>query len=180
MVIVARLKRGESQGDRIMKVNHAGEHGAICIYSAQRWIARWRAPEMRNELGLFCQHERQHRAIFASELSARGRGRCRSFHLCGIGCLILGIFTGLAGRHAIAATTVAIERVVLQHMHEQLAALRHDDRQAANAIAAVIDDEQAHHDGAARRIPSQSRWPQVIDPVVGQSTALVIWLGMHL
>ena len=41
----ARLKPGETPGDRIMKVDHAGEHGAICIYTAQRWFAPWRAPE---------------------------------------------------------------------------------------------------------------------------------------
>jgi 3-demethoxyubiquinol 3-hydroxylase len=27
-------------GDRIIKVNHAGEHGAICIYSGQMLMAR--------------------------------------------------------------------------------------------------------------------------------------------
>ena len=26
-----------------MKVDHAGEHGAVCIYLAQRWAARLRA-----------------------------------------------------------------------------------------------------------------------------------------
>ena len=45
MVLVAKLNPGETLGDRIMKVDHAGEHGAICIYAAQRWFARWRAPE---------------------------------------------------------------------------------------------------------------------------------------
>jgi len=28
--VKARLKPGETLGDRIMKVDHAGEHGAIC------------------------------------------------------------------------------------------------------------------------------------------------------
>jgi demethoxyubiquinone hydroxylase (CLK1/Coq7/Cat5 family) len=30
---------------RILKVNHAGEHGAIRIYRSQIAIARWRAPD---------------------------------------------------------------------------------------------------------------------------------------
>jgi ubiquinone biosynthesis monooxygenase Coq7 len=49
-----------------MKVNHAGEHGAIAVYSTQRWIARWRAPDMVAELTEFLEHERRHRALFAA------------------------------------------------------------------------------------------------------------------
>ena len=50
MALTARLQSGETLGDRVMKVDHAGEHGAICIYRAQRWFARWRAPDMVGEL----------------------------------------------------------------------------------------------------------------------------------
>jgi demethoxyubiquinone hydroxylase (CLK1/Coq7/Cat5 family) len=40
MALMAHLHRGETLGDRVMKVDHAGEHGAVCIYLAQRWFAR--------------------------------------------------------------------------------------------------------------------------------------------
>jgi ubiquinone biosynthesis monooxygenase Coq7 len=40
MAIAARLKPDETLGDRVMKVDHAGEHGALCIYRAQLWLAR--------------------------------------------------------------------------------------------------------------------------------------------
>ena len=53
MTLVAWLKTGETLGDRVMKVDHAGEQGAICVYRAQRWWARWRAPEMVAELDEF-------------------------------------------------------------------------------------------------------------------------------
>jgi demethoxyubiquinone hydroxylase (CLK1/Coq7/Cat5 family) len=43
MRLVARLNARETLGDRVMKVDHAGEHGAVCIYLAQRWAARLRA-----------------------------------------------------------------------------------------------------------------------------------------
>jgi 3-demethoxyubiquinol 3-hydroxylase len=35
MEIIARLAADETLGDRIIKVNHAGEHGAVNIYRAQ-------------------------------------------------------------------------------------------------------------------------------------------------
>lgn len=180
MAIAARLKTGETLGDRVMKVDHAGEHGAVCIYAAQRWFARWTAPDFVVELDDFRNHERGHRATFADELAARGLRRCRSYHFCAFGGLALGSVTGLLGRGAIAATTVAIERVVLRHMHEQVAALELVDPSATAALRKIIREEQEHHDASAARLPVNSWWKKIIDPVVAASTEAVIWLGMRL
>jgi 3-demethoxyubiquinol 3-hydroxylase len=84
MILAARLKSGETLGDRIMKVDHAGEHGAICIYRAQIAMARWRAPEMVGELQGFLEHERRHRERFGAELIRHGARRCRSYAWCGL------------------------------------------------------------------------------------------------
>jgi ubiquinone biosynthesis monooxygenase Coq7 len=180
MELAARLKPGETLGDRVMKVDHAGEHGAICIYRAQIWFARWRAAEMVGELGDFLVHERRHRALFGAELARRGRRRCRSYHLCGLGGFMLGAVTGLLGRRAIAATTVAIETVVLRHMHEQMAELAAGDPAAADTLRDVIADEQEHHDVSDRRLAPPGFWPRIVNPVVAVSTEAVIWLGMRL
>ena len=180
MALAARLKPGETLGDRVMKVDHAGELGAICIYTAQKWLAHWRAPDMVPELDGFLNHERSHRSRFAAELKARGMSRCRSFHFCGIGGWLLGAATGVLGRNAIAATTVAIERVVLAHMQQQLIELERCDVQAADTLRCVIGEEQQHHDLSAARLPDGSFWSKIIDPVVALSTECVIWLGMRL
>jgi ubiquinone biosynthesis monooxygenase Coq7 len=180
MTLVAWLKTGETLGDRVMKVDHAGEQGAICVYRAQRWWARWRAPEMVAELDEFLAHERGHRSRFGAELQRRNRRRCRSYYLCAVGGFTLGTLTGIAGRHAIAATTVAIERIVLRHMHAQLQALDGIDRPAADTLRTIIAEEQEHHDRSAARIGTHGLWPKLIDPVVAFSTETVIWLGMRL
>lgn len=132
------------------------------------------------ELDHFLEHERRHRDIFYGELQVRGRERCKSFHLCGLGGLLLGTITGLAGKQAIAATTVAIERTVLRHMEEQLLALQTADPSAHKAIATVIADEQEHHDQSQSHLPQGSLWAKIVDPLVAGSTAAVIFLGMHL
>lgn len=180
MTLAASLRPGETLGDRVMKVDHAGEHGAVCIYTAQRWFARWRAPEMLAELDHFLAHERAHRARFAAELARRGQPRCRSYLWCGAGGLALGLFTGLAGRQAIAATTVAIESVVLRHMKEQLQTLEASDREAAATLRHIIAEEQEHHDLSAARLATGGFWPKVLNPLVAASTETVIWLGMRL
>lgn len=170
----------ESLGSRVLKVNHAGEHGAVNIYAGQILAARLTAPKMVAELMEFKSHEQRHRAIFWAELVRRGRPRCRSYWLCGIGGFVLGTVTGLLGRRAIAATTLAVERVVLRHLLHQLEMLKDKDADAVKAISLIITEEQDHHDQSALHLATGSFWPTVLSPVVSTSTEAVIWLGMRL
>lgn len=174
------LSPARSLGDRILKVDHAGEHGAVCIYSAHRWIARWRSPELVGELDEFLVHERGHRAIFGAELSRRGVRRCRSYWLCGLGGFALGVVTGLIGPQAVHATTAAIERIVLAHLEEQLETLATLDPAARDTIASIVADEREHHERAVSQIVKRGLLQRTIDGVVSRSTQLVIWLGMKL
>ncbi len=81
MTLAARLKVGETLCNRVIKVDHAGEHGAISIYTTQLWMARRRTPELVAELEEFLNHERRHRALFGAALLTRKRPRRRSDHL---------------------------------------------------------------------------------------------------
>jgi 3-demethoxyubiquinol 3-hydroxylase len=180
METATRLNLRETRGARVLMVDHAGEHGAVNIYRGQLAACRWRSSDLRRELAEFRSHEERHRAIFAAELERRGIRRCRSYHLCGIGGLVLGFVTGLCGRPSISATTVAVERVVLRHLEAQLRDLRESDPEAHRAISSIIQDEQAHHDRAALEIRQGIFWPRVLRPLVSASTEAVIWLGMHL
>lgn len=169
-----------SPGDRVIKVDHAGERGAICIYRAQILLARMTAPAIVAELTEFRTHEERHRSLFGAELARRGCRRCRSYWLCGLGGYVLGFFTGLCGSKAIAATTAAVERVVLRHLQQQIGDLRDADPAAVTVISSIVDDERRHHDASTRRIEGGSRWSQTITPIVTAATEAVIWLGMHL
>jgi len=167
-------------GNRILKVDHAGEHGAISVYRAQHWVARWRAPTLLAELGEFLVHEQRHRDIFAAEMRRRGVRRCRSYHLCGLGGLTLGLLTGLIGRKAIAATTVAIESVVIRHLNEQIDQLQSADPGAAATISQIVEDEQQHHDASLAHCDERGSLDRVVKAIVSTSTELVIWLGMRI
>jgi 3-demethoxyubiquinol 3-hydroxylase len=164
METIALIEGSKNLGDRIIKVNHAGERGAICIYSGQILMARVTARSLVNELLEFRSHEQRHLAIFGAELKRRGRPRCRSYWLCGIGGYLLGICTGLFGRAAIAATTVAVESVVIRHLKHQLVVLGNTDPEAVSAISAIVSEEQQHHDNSAAHIQSGAFWPRVEIP----------------
>lgn len=178
--MVGHIAADTQFGSRVLKVNHAGEHGAVNIYAGQIFCARLTAPDMLGELREFKSHEQGHRAIFLAELERRGRARCRSYWLCGIGGFTLGFITGLFGRRAIAATTVAVERVVLRHLSHQVSALGTTDPNAVRAISSIIAEEQQHHDRSSSHLVAGAFWPTVLTPIVSASTEAVIWLGMRL
>lgn len=169
----------EEFASRVLKVNHAGEHGAVNIYAGQVFLARITAPSTVAELIEFKSHEEKHRAIFWEELQRRKRHRCKSFWLCGIGGFALGLVTGLFGRRAIAATTVAVERVVLRHLEQQLVLLADKDDAASKAIASIVTEERRHHDRSASHLALDRFWSRILSPMVSACTEAVIWIGMR-
>lgn len=80
MELMEARRPASGHADRILKVNHAGEHGAVNIYAGQRLVARFTARRMLGELAEFHAHERKHRGIFQVD-SERREGaevrRCR-------------------------------------------------------------------------------------------------------
>jgi len=163
-----------------MKVNHAGEHGAVNIYAGQIAAARWRARGLLPELAEFKAHEERHRSIFANELKRRGLPRCRSYWLCGLGGYVLGFCTGLMGVRFIATATVAVERVVLRHLQRQLSDIGMTDPDASAAISTILSEEQYHHDQSAAHIRHIGVFDRMIGSVISAVTELVIWIGMRL
>lgn len=174
------VEKAVDLGSRYIKVDHAGEHGAACIYAGQIFMARLTAPGLVAELTEFRTHELRHREIFRLELARRERPRCRSYWLCGFGGLTLGLITGLFGSGAIAATTVAVERVVLRHLEHQLSVLQTTDPSAVAAISAIVADERAHHDRSLVHARASKVWSAVLMPVVSAATEAVIWTGMRI
>jgi ubiquinone biosynthesis monooxygenase Coq7 len=87
--------------------------------------------------------------------------------------------TGLCGRASIAATTVAVETVVLRHLEAQISTLRAVDSAAVSAIRSIIDDERTHRDRAGFESTAGLFWPRVLRPLVSWATEAVIWLGMR-
>lgn len=180
MELSARVLASAGLAGRILKVNHAGENGAVHIYSGQLLFAPLTARSLVAELREFRAHEESHRQIFRAELERRGIRRCRSYLLCGVGGYALGVITGLFGRGSIAATTVAVERVVLGHLKRQLLVLEGRDPAAADAVRAIVNEEQEHHDRSQSHAKASPVWLAILGPLVAMATEVVIWTGMRL
>ena len=174
-----KLRPAKTVAEKMIKVDHAGENGAVNIYRAQKLIARIRAPSLVRQLTEFQHHEEEHRAIFREYLASIGVRRCASYHFAGAGGFSLGFVTGLVGPSAIAATTFAVEHVVLRHLEEQLEYLKDASPEARDCVRRIHDDERAHHDTAQGQMSRKGWLTRVLIAVVQLCTETVIRIGMR-
>lgn len=165
--------------EKVIKVDHAGENGAVNIYRAQVIGARLTARDLVSDIRENQTHEQRHRRLFAEQLQRWNVRRCISYHVCGIGGFALGLLTGFMGRQAIHATTYAVESVVLEHLRHQLDFLRNANEDAFHCVAAIIADEQKHHDSAVTRLQQSQALNKLLVFVVKVSTEGVIRFGMR-
>ena len=162
---------------RILKVNHAGEYGAIRIYRAQVWMAKRFYPDLVAFLEETLTHELRHASMFRSAMPPRSARPCRIMALWGNGGFLLGFGTALLGRQGIWICTAAVEGTVHRHLEDQLAFLRERDAELYSLINAIKDEELGHLNHAVDRITAPSAWARLLDRVISGATDAVIWLS---
>jgi len=162
---------------RILKVNHAGEHGAIRIYRAQAWVARRLYPDVVAFLEETLAHEVRHCAVFRAAMPERGARPCRVMSLWGNGGLALGLVSSLLGRQGIWICTAAVESAVHRHLEDQLRFLRDRDDDLCSLILSIQDEEVAHLQHAQQRIVTQAPWARLLSALISACTDAVIWLS---
>jgi ubiquinone biosynthesis monooxygenase Coq7 len=164
---------------RIVRVNHAGEYGAIRIYSAQIAVARRLWPDMVPALGQMLADEIDHCAKFYAAMPARGSRPCRIMQLWSLGGSLLGLLTALMGRQAIWICTAAVEETVHRHLDDQLHFLQSRDAGLHAIINSIHEEELAHlHHAEAQLSGEQKRSLQtVLRSTIAATTETLIWLS---
>ncbi len=164
---------------KILKVNHAGEFGAINIYRAQLMWCRLLRRDIVPMLEHFMADEQRHMAQFWTEIERRNGVRCKSYWLCGLGGWALGLVCAVLGNKAIMACTWAVESVVVDHLHHQLRYLEgKNDMAAYNTVKSILEDEENHRDagknlGSTHILYAPLRW------LISSFTECVIRVGMR-
>jgi 3-demethoxyubiquinol 3-hydroxylase len=130
--------------ERMIRVDHAGEYGAVRIYAGQLAVLRGSAKaEVVREMG---EQERKHLVAF-NELVARRRVRPTAmlplWHVAGFA---LGAVTAALGARAAMACTVAVEEAIDAHYARQIDALSDDEAELRDRIARFRDEELHHRD----------------------------------
>ena len=168
----------EADIERMIRVDHAGEYGAVRIYDGQlAIIGRGHA---RDEIRQMAEQEKRHLAAFDELVRARHvRPTLLSplWHLAGYA---LGAATALLGERAAMACTVAVEEVIDEHYEKQAGAPRRS-RSGARRDDPRIPRRRAgasRHRHRARR----DRGPRLRADfgLVKTGSRLAIWLSTRL
>ncbi len=167
---LARPGRGASRRRRaeILRIDHAGEYGAVHIYRAQNAVFEGRAgkSEIAADMAGMRDQEAVHLARFEALLNAERIRPTILTPLWRLAATALGTGTALMGEKAAHACTEAVESVIEEHYAEQIAELRDRDPALAAELSAFRDEELAHHDHAvehgAREAPGYGLLSAVI------------------
>jgi ubiquinone biosynthesis monooxygenase Coq7 len=162
---------------RIVRVNHAGEFGAIRIYSAQIAVAARLHAGLVPALAEMRGHERIHCAAFLAAMPARNSRPCRVMALWSWGGWLLGFFTALMGRQAIWICTAAVEAAVHRHLDDQLHFLARRDAELSAIILSIRAEELAHLRHAQERITMTGAGHRLLHGAITYATDAVIWLS---
>jgi ubiquinone biosynthesis monooxygenase Coq7 len=163
--------------ERILKLDQAGEYGAIQIYSAQLRIARLFYKDIISILEEMIAHEKQHYKTFSALLNDRSVRAFRTIKLWAVGGFILGFVTAILGRKAIWICTDAVETAVLHHLEWQLAFLCKNDAEAHQAVLSIVDDEKSHQEFGQSHGKNSVLYAPIFF-VVRKATEFAIWLSM--
>lgn len=144
---------------QILRVDHAGELGAVHIYRGQQAVLG-SAPgreAISRQLAEMEAHEARHLARFETLLNETQTRPTLLAPLWRAAGFALGAGTALLGEKAAHACTDAVESVIEAHYAGQVAELKDQDPALAAELAGFRDDELAHQqeavDSGAREAP---------------------------
>lgn len=132
---------------RMLRVDQAGEYGAMRIYAGQTAVMGTRAPHATEIAGMAAQ-EADHKARFDAMIVERGVRPTLLQPVWSAAGFALGAATALLGPEAAMACTAAIETEIDRHYTQQLEDLGDDDPELSAVIAEFRDDEREHRDAA--------------------------------
>ncbi|MBU0557735.1 MAG: demethoxyubiquinone hydroxylase family protein [Alphaproteobacteria bacterium] len=140
---------GLHKADRgsMLRVDQAGEYGAVRIYAGQLAVLGDRHPISREIAGMAAQEER-HRAHFDAMVAERGVRPTLLQPFWHVAGFALGAATALIGPRAAMACTAAIETEIDDHYGQQLEEIGGDDPELSDAIRDFQAEEVEHRDAA--------------------------------
>jgi len=172
---------GHALVDRIVRVDHAGEYGAVRIYAGQLAVLgrdRRDAPEIHH----MAEQERRHLETFEKLVVARRARPTALMPLWHVAGFALGAATALMGEKAAMACTVAVEETIDEHYAAQAKALEAlpEETELKAVVEEFREDELAHRDAALARGAEQAPAYPVLSAAIKTGSRLAIWLSERI
>jgi len=165
--------------EEIIRVDHAGERGAIKIYEGQLLALKtiMQDNDFKDKIEKMKEHESKHLEYFEKEIQKRKIKPTYLLPLWDLAGVTLGFGTALLGKKAAMLCTVAIEEVIEDHYQNQLKKLGNDEMDLKAKIEKFIEDEVAHKNIAYEAGASDRGLYSVMDKVIRTGSKIAITIS---
>ena len=141
-------KSNKKKIEEFIRVDHAGERGAIKIYEGQLLALNTlvKDEDMKKTIEEMREHEREHANFFEKEIKKRGIKPTKFLPLWDLLGVGLGFGSTILGKKAAMLCTASVEEVIDEHYQNQIDQIENDEKELKSKIIKFREDELHHKD----------------------------------
>ena len=162
--------------EEIIRVDHAGERGAIKIYEGQLLALKtFKQNEfLKKKIEEMKEHEKEHFEYFDKEIQTRNIKPTIFLPIWDLLGVTLGFGTTMLGEKAAMLCTASVEEVIDGHYKSQLDKLGDDEKSLKKSIKKFRDDEIDHKNIAYNEGATKKGLYFLLDKVIQTTSKVAI------
>ena len=162
--------------EEIIRVDHAGERGAIKIYEGQLLALKTLKQDesLKDKIEKMKEQEKEHLEYFEKEIQKRNIKPTYLLPLWDIMGVTLGFGTALLGKKAAMLCTASVEEVIEDHYQNQLKKLGNDEMELKAKIEKFMGDEVDHKNMAYEAGATNKGMYSIMDQVIRVGSRIAI------
>ena len=169
-------KTNKVKVEEFIRVDHAGERGAIKIYEGQLLALNTlvKNEELKKTVEEMKQHEKEHCDYFENEIKRRNIKPTKFLPLWDLLGVGLGFGSTLLGKKAAMLCTASVEEVIDKHYQNQIDQLMLDENDLKEKIKKFRDDELHHKNIAYENGASKKGLYSILDKIIKTGSKIAI------
>tara|TARA_B100001029_G_C14978277_1_gene404421 strand:- start:317 stop:850 length:534 start_codon:yes stop_codon:yes gene_type:complete len=169
-------KTDKKKLEEFIRVDHAGERGAIKIYEGQLLALKtfYKDPELLKIVEEMKVHEQEHCDFFDKEIKKRNIQPTKFLPLWDLLGVGLGFGSTILGKKAAMLCTASVEEVIDEHYQNQINQLGGDEKELKKKIIKFRNDELHHKDIAYEKGASKDGLYSILDKIIKTSSRIAI------
>ena len=162
--------------EELIRVDHAGERGAIKIYEGQLLALKTfkQDENLKKQIEEMKEHEKEHYEFFDKEIRQRNIKPTKLLPLWDLLGVSLGFGTAMLGKKATMLCTASVEEVIGDHYKNQTHKLGEDEKELKKKIIKFRNDELNHKDIAYESSATKDGLYALLDKVIKTSSYIAI------
>ena len=162
--------------EEIIRVDHAGERGAIKIYEGQLLALNTIKQDkiLKDKIEEMREQEQEHLDYFEKEIQKRKIKPTQFLPLWDLMGVALGFGTALIGKKAAMLCTASVEEVIEDHYKNQIKKLGNDEIELKEKIEKFQADEAEHKNTAYEFGATNKGFYSIMDKIIRTGSRVAI------